>query len=123
MYVFVAHMHQEMLNANSTFLPTFFYVLPEGRYSIFVPAAKTFFEKKVLESQKTLYASCNRAIGMIQYLQVGAGIPVGVYVFVAHMHQEMLNANSTFLPTFFYVLPEGRCSLVYYLSIIIQTCQ
>ena len=37
---------------------------------------------------------------------VGAGIPVGVYVFRAHKYQEMLNCRSTFLPALFFVSPE-----------------
>ena len=38
---------------------------------------------------------------------VGAGNPVGIYVFVPHEYQEMLRANSANLPAFFYVLPVG----------------
>ena len=47
---------------------------------------------------------------------VGAGIPVGVYVFVAHRQQEMLNVSSANLPTFFYVLSEGLVILLIYFS-------
>jgi len=36
---------------------------------------------------------------------VGAGIPVGIYVFLAHEYQDMLDGNPTYLPAFFYVLP------------------
>ena len=44
---------------------------------------------------------------------VGAGNPVGIYVFGAHEYQEMLRANSANLPAFFYVLPVGT---VFYLT-------
>ena len=36
---------------------------------------------------------------------VGAGIPVGIYVLLAHEYQEMLDGNPANLPAFFYVLP------------------
>ena len=32
---------------------------------------------------------------------VGVGIPVDIYVFIPHRYQEMLSANSTFLPALF----------------------
>ena len=35
---------------------------------------------------------------------------------VAHRHQEMLNANSTFLPAYFYVLPEGRIFICFIIT-------
>ena len=41
---------------------------------------------------------------------------MGVYVSLAHRHQEMLNANSTFLPALFYVPPVGLIFVcVYYI--------
>lgn len=55
---------------------------------------------------------------------VGAGIPVGVYVFAAHKHQEMLSATSTSLPALF-IVPAGRTRyfLLLYSSIIWHCCQ
>ena len=35
---------------------------------------------------------------------VGAGIPVGIYVFLSHEYQEMRSVNSANLPAFFNVL-------------------
>ena len=44
---------------------------------------------------------------MEYYLYVGAGIPVGGYVSLHIIYQEMLNANSTNLPALFYSPPVG----------------
>ena len=54
---------------------------------------------------------------------VGAGIPVGVYAFLAHIHQRALSSNLMSPPTVFCRSPSGWAYLHYYHIINFGDCQ
>ena len=61
---------------------------------------------------------------MVYYLYVGAGIPVGGYVLLHIIYQEMLSSRSTNLPAFF--IPrrwEQQYLLFHYCSTWDKVCQ
>lgn len=79
----------------------------------FVSAAYSFLQKskksrklkKISSFSPTLLENWQKVC--YNQSNVGAGIPVGVYVSLAHRHQEMLSVSSTSLPALFFV-PADR---------------